>query len=90
MLSKQLLDGLLLAVLGLVPGMVAWQAVWSWIRLEGAAADCTYCWCSRDRVEAGARHYAYSSSERDRDSFTALQIKIERSSMDSPSDTVTR
>lgn len=66
----QLLDGLLLAVLGLVPGMVAGQAVWSWIRLEG----CTYCWCCRD---TGARNYTE-------------EIDIERSSMDSPSDTVTR
>jgi hypothetical protein len=82
------LDGLLLAVLGLLPGMVAWQTVWSWIRREGAAADCTYCWCPQDRVEAGANrplHYTYSS---EKEVFTALQI--EKPSMDSPSDTVTR
>lgn len=87
MFSTQLLDGLLLAVLGLVPGMVAWQAVWSWIRLEGEATDCTYCWFRRD---TGARNYTTYSTEKDRDSLTALQIEIERSYMDSSSDTVTR
>ena len=62
--------------------------VYEMTMVQVGLGGCTYCWCCRD---TGARNYTtYSMEEKDRDSLTALQIDIERSSMDRPSDTVTR
>ena len=78
-----ILDGLLLVVLSLVPGMLAWQCAWSCIRGGdgvlladsgggGAAAN-----------QSSSHRYNYYYSEGEEEVFTALQP-------DSPSDTVTR